>query len=89
MGHIIASGLASVLFFKHSFILHRLENRTKPISTPYDGRHWWDSNLRRLHPHVSRQLWVSIILALGHTVKSRLSYMKIVGKCVTFEWVIE
>ena len=28
------------------FILHRLENRTRPISTPYNGRRWWDSNLR-------------------------------------------
>ena len=27
-------------------ILHRLENRTKPITTSHDGRCWWDSNLR-------------------------------------------
>ena len=34
-------------FFYHSFILHRLERRTRPILTPYDGRrHRWDSNLR-------------------------------------------
>ena len=33
-----------IFFFNHSFILHRLGNRTRPISTPYDGRHWWDSN---------------------------------------------
>ena len=29
-----------------SFILHRLESRTRPILTPYDGRRRWDSNLR-------------------------------------------
>ena len=23
-----------------TFILHRLQNRTKPISTPLDGQHW-------------------------------------------------
>ena len=33
-------------FFQHSFSLHRLENRTRPISTSYDRRPWWDSNLR-------------------------------------------
>ena len=33
-------------FLPYHFLLHRLENRTKPISTPYDGRRWWDSNLR-------------------------------------------
>ena len=33
-------------FFLPYFFLHRLENRTKPISTIYDGRRWWDSNLR-------------------------------------------
>ena len=42
--------LSSFFFFffflpYHLFLL-RLENRTKPISTPYDGRCWWDSNLR-------------------------------------------
>ena len=25
--------------------LYRLENKTKPKSTPHDGRRWWDSNL--------------------------------------------
>ena len=25
-------------FLPYHFFLHRLENRTKPISTPYDGR---------------------------------------------------
>ena len=34
------------VFFYHSFILHRLERRTRPILTPYDGRCRWDSNLR-------------------------------------------
>ena len=33
-------------FFMISFILHRLESRTRPILTPYDGRRRWDSNLR-------------------------------------------
>ena len=33
-------------FLPYHLFLHRLENRTKPISTPYDGRRWWDSNLR-------------------------------------------
>ena len=33
-------------FLPYHFFLHHLENRTKPISTPYDGRRWWDSNLR-------------------------------------------
>ena len=33
-------------FFYHSFMLHRLERRTRPILTPYDGRRQWDSNLR-------------------------------------------
>ena len=33
-------------FFNHSFILHRLERRTRPIWTPYDGRRRWDLNLR-------------------------------------------
>ena len=32
--------------FYHSCILHRSENRTRPISAPYNGRRWWDSNLR-------------------------------------------
>ena len=47
------------LFFYHSFISHRLENRMKPISTLYDGRCCWDSNPRVpgvtrtcVHPHV-------------------------------------
>ena len=35
-----------IFFLPYHFFLHRLENRTKPISTPYDGRRWWDSNLR-------------------------------------------
>ena len=29
-----------------SFISHRLESRTRPILTPYDGWRRWDSNLR-------------------------------------------
>ena len=33
-------------FLPYHLFLHCLENRTKPISTPYDGRRWWDSNLR-------------------------------------------
>ena len=33
-------------FLPYHFFLHHLENRTKPISTPFDGRRWWDSNLR-------------------------------------------
>ena len=33
-------------FLPYHLFLHHLENRTKPISTPYDGRRWWDSNLR-------------------------------------------
>ena len=33
-------------FLPYHFFLHRLENRMKPISTPYDGRRWWDLNLR-------------------------------------------
>ena len=36
------------LFFYHSFILHCLESRTKPILTPCNGRQGWDSNLRTL-----------------------------------------
>ena len=33
-------------FFLNIYLfLHHLENRTKPISTPHDGRCWWDSNL--------------------------------------------
>ena len=39
------SELCCCLFFHHSFVLHRLESRTRPILTPYDGRHWWDLNL--------------------------------------------
>ena len=35
-------------FLNHSFILHRIESRIRPILTPYDGRHRWDSNLRTL-----------------------------------------
>ena len=31
--------------FYNSLILHRLENRTRPILTPYNGRRWCDSNL--------------------------------------------
>ena len=31
-------------FFYHSFILYRLESRTRPTVTPCDGRHWWDPN---------------------------------------------
>ena len=34
-----------VYFFYHSFTLHRLERRTRPIWTPYDGWRRWDSNL--------------------------------------------
>ena len=40
------AGVWVVLFFSQSFILSHLGNRTKPISIPYDGRRWWDSNLR-------------------------------------------
>ena len=39
----------SIFYFfclPYHIFLHRLENRTNPISTPYDGRCWWDSNLR-------------------------------------------
>ena len=36
----------NIFFFYHLFILHNLENRARPISTPYDGWHWWNSNLR-------------------------------------------
>ena len=35
----------SFFFFYHSFIVHRLKNRTRPISTLQGGRRWWDSNL--------------------------------------------
>ena len=47
-------------FFKYSFILHRLENRTKPISTPRDGRRQWDPNLRTStceSPALTTVLW--------------------------------
>ena len=37
-----------LFFLPYHLFLHHLENRTKPISTPYDGRRWWDSNLRTL-----------------------------------------
>ena len=32
-------------FVKHSFTLHRLENRTKPVSTPHDDWCWCYSDL--------------------------------------------
>ena len=35
-----------LLLLKHAVILHRLENRTRPISTPHDGQRRWSSNLR-------------------------------------------
>ena len=31
--------------FYYSFILHYLGKRTRPISIPYGGCHWWDLNL--------------------------------------------
>ena len=36
-----------LLFFcyNHSFILHCLESRTRPVLTPYDGLRRWHSNL--------------------------------------------
>ena len=37
---------SSLFFPYHSFTLHRLENRMRPISTHCKGRCWWDSNLR-------------------------------------------
>ena len=45
-GTVHTSFFIYLIFFHHSFILHRLENRTRPISTPYDGQHRWYSNLR-------------------------------------------
>ena len=41
-------------FFYHSFILHSLDNRTRPLSTLYNGRHQWDSNL---HTPASESLY--------------------------------
>ena len=35
-----------LFIFYHSFISHRLANRTRPISVLYDGRRWSNSNLR-------------------------------------------
>ena len=59
-------------FLPYHFFLHHLENRTKPISTPYDGRRWWDSNLLtpackspalplcyKLAANASSTLWIS------------------------------
>ena len=28
------------LIFEHLYILHRLENRTRPVTAPQDGRRW-------------------------------------------------
>ena len=42
----IKAGDRSSFFFYHSFILHCLESRTRPILTPYDGQRRWDSNLQ-------------------------------------------
>ena len=44
-------------FLFYHFILHRLEKRTKPISTPYDAQRWWDSNLRTPTPACKSQLY--------------------------------
>ena len=46
-------------FLPYHFFLDGLENRTKPISTPYDGRRWWDAGGTRtcVHLHVSRPLY--------------------------------
>ena len=43
---LISQAVVTTFFLPYHLFLHRLENRTKPISTPYDGRRWWDSNLR-------------------------------------------
>ena len=37
--------LEIIQLFHHSFTLHHLKSRTRPILTPYDGRCWRDSNL--------------------------------------------
>ena len=46
-------------FFKHSFILHRLERGTKPILTPHDSRrHFGLSGIQTcVHPHGSPALY--------------------------------
>ena len=47
------------IFLPYHFFLDGLENRTKPVSTPYDGWRWWDAGGTRtcVHPHVSRPLY--------------------------------
>ena len=42
--------MSFLLFFNHSFILHRLESRTRVILTPDDGRRRWHLNLHALEP---------------------------------------
>ena len=41
----MAEDVTFVSFITVHLLLLCLENRTKPISTPYDGRCLWDSNL--------------------------------------------
>ena len=58
----IHTPLSQTVCFYHSFTLHHFENRTRPISTPNNGRCWWDSNNRMwttacVQLHVSRLLY--------------------------------
>ena len=63
---------ATTFFFMISF-LHRLESRTRPILTPYDGRRRWDSNLRT--PAYLDYLDDTVTL-LGNHYKRRLKILE-------------
>ena len=54
------------LFLYHSYILHRWENRMRPISTPHDGRCLQDSNLC-ISAYVTSTATVPWFKMWGHT----------------------
>ena len=66
-------------FLSYHFFLHCLENRMEPISTPYDGRHWWDSNLRT--PACKSPACVSFtFFSADHFIPLQMLYLKIYFK---------
>ena len=75
----------SHIFIYDSIILHRLENRTKPILTPHDGQCWWDLNL-----HISAGQSPVLPLAMGpYLCNKSHGYESFKRKYVHFPYLYE
>ena len=91
--HLYQSYPLFFFLFYHSFILHRLESRTRLILTPHNGWHRWDLNLHtpacespapplcygcHFCPHHSLMfLQILIFLTLKHILKIVIRFTKL------------